>query len=131
MFKSNINEIPERGINRGYRDGISIRYLVLEEFGAPNFEMRYFELEPGASSSQDHHESEHEVFVVKGRAILHLKDRDVELKPQDALLIEPWEHHQFEQLGDEPFGFLCIVPTGVSKSKNEVSLDYGEKVEAE
>lgn len=127
MFKTNITEIPESGINRGYRDGISIRYLVLEEFGAPNFEMRYFELAPGAASSQDHHESEHEVFVLRGRGILHLADRDVELKPQDALLIEPWEHHQFEQVGEEPFGFLCIVPNGVSKSKNEVALDYGEK----
>lgn len=130
MYKVNIHEIPEHGINRGYRDGVSIRYLVLEEFGAPHFEMRYFELEPGASSSQDHHESEHEVFVVRGRAVLHLKDRDVELKAHDAVLIESWEHHQFEQVGDEPFGFLCIVPNGVSRSKNDVSLDYGVKVEA-
>ena len=126
MFKTNIDEIPESGISRSYRDGISIRYLILEEFGAPNFEMRYFELDRGALSAQDHHESEHEVFVVRGRGKLHLKDRTVELKPKDAIFIDSWEHHQFEQVGEEPFGFLCIVPNGVSKSKREVSLDYGE-----
>lgn len=128
MFRTNINDIPETGINRGYRPGVSIRYLVLQEFGAPNFEMRYFELEPGTSTSNDHHASEHEVFVVRGHATLHLGERSVALRPHDALLIEPWEPHRFENTTDEPFGFLCIVPNGVSRSKEEVSLDYGERI---
>ena len=37
MYKININDIPKRGINRLYMNGISIRYLIVEEFGAPNF----------------------------------------------------------------------------------------------
>lgn len=128
MFRTNVKSIPETGINRGYRPGVSIRYLLLEEFGAPNFEMRYFELEPGASTSEDHHASEHEVFVVRGAARLHLADAVVELRQEDAVLIEPWEPHRFENSGSEPFGFLCIVPNGVSRSKKEVDLNYGERI---
>jgi len=28
----------------------------------------------------------------------------------DAVFIEPNEQHQFEALGDEPLGFICVIP---------------------
>jgi quercetin dioxygenase-like cupin family protein len=124
LYKINLHDIPEKGIHRGYRPGVSIRYLVLEEFGAPNFEMRYFELEPGASTSVDLHPYEHEVFVVRGRGVLVLEGEELALRPHDAILIEPDERHQLRQQGEEPLGFLCVVPNGVSRSKLEVELDY-------
>jgi quercetin dioxygenase-like cupin family protein len=34
----------------------------------------------------------------------------VEVGPRDALYISPNEEHQLHTLGDEPFGFLCIIP---------------------
>ncbi|RKX98071.1 MAG: hypothetical protein DRP54_08555 [Spirochaetes bacterium] len=125
MFKVNIDEIPEEGINRVYMRGVSIRYLILEEFGAPNFEMRYFELSKGAKTSIDEHPYEHEIFVLRGRGILLLNDKPVPLRVNDAVLIEPNEKHRLIQDGDEPFGFLCIVPNGVSQSKKKVDLSYG------
>jgi quercetin dioxygenase-like cupin family protein len=128
MYKVNIEEIPEEGINRSYKPGVSIRYLILEEFGAPNFEMRYFELERGMVTSMDLHEFEHEVFVLRGRGKLFLAGNEYDLRPHDAVLIEGNEQHQLSQDGDEPFGFLCIVPNGVSKSKREVDLRYGKKI---
>lgn len=128
MFKTNIREIPESGINRSYMPGVAIRYLVLEEFGAPNFELRYFELEPGTTTSDDHHAFEHEVFVLHGSGYLHLSDRTVELHEEDAILIEPWEPHRLEASSTERLGFLCIVPNGVSRSKHQVLWNYGERV---
>ena len=124
MHKINIDEIKEKSINRSYREGVSIRYLVVEEFGAPNFEMRYFELEKGTATSLDVHTSEHEVFVVRGKGTLILKGKEYPLRPHDAVLIEPNEQHQFMHRGDGPFGFICMVPNGISKSKNEVDLNY-------
>jgi len=124
MHRINIDEIPERSINRNYMEGVSIRYLIVEEFGAPNFEMRYFELQKGAKTSFDKHAYEHEVFVLRGKGRLVVNGKDYYLRLNDAVLIEPWEEHQLFQVGDEPFGFLCIVPNGVSKSKFEVPLNY-------
>jgi len=124
MHKINIDEIPERGINRTYMEGVSIRYLVVEEFGAPNFEMRYFELEKGCKTSLDQHPYEHEVFVLRGRGKLLLNDEEIELRKNDAVLIESNEQHRLIQIGDETFGFLCVVPNGVSKSKRKVDLNY-------
>jgi len=124
MHRINIDEIPERSINKNYMEGVSIRYLIVEEFGAPNFEMRYFELQKGAKTSFDKHAYEHEVFVLRGKGRLVVNGKDYYLRLNDAVLIEPWEEHQLFQVGDEPFGFLCIVPNGVSKSKFEVPLNY-------
>ena len=124
MYKINIDSIPEKGINRRYRDQIAIRYLLLQEFGAPNFEMRYFELDSGALTTLDQHPYEHEVFIVRGRGKLLVDSREYTLRPGDAVLIQPNEVHQFGQVGDEPLGFICIVPNGVSRSKQQVDLDY-------
>jgi len=124
MYKINIDEIPERGINRVYMRGVSIRYLIVEEFGAPNFEMRYFELSKGGKTSLDQHPYEHEIFVLRGKGTLLINDEPVPLKVNDAVLIQPNETHRLIQEGDEPFGFLCIVPNGVSQSKKKVDLNY-------
>ena len=127
MYKTNINEIPEEGVNRSYKPGVSIRYLILEEFGAPNFEMRYFELEKGMETSLDLHAFEHEIFILRGRGKLFLEGREYNLSHHDAVLIEGNEQHQLKQEGDETFGFLCIVPNGVSTSKGVVDVHYGVK----
>ncbi|MCK5569256.1 MAG: cupin domain-containing protein, partial [Spirochaetes bacterium] len=122
MHKINIDEIPSSGINRIYMKGVSIRYLVVEEFGAPNFEMRYFELQKGGKTSLDEHPHEHEVFILKGKGKMLIGDKEYSLRPNDAVLVEPNEKHRFFQEGDEPFGFICVVPNGVSQSKKKVDL---------
>jgi quercetin dioxygenase-like cupin family protein len=124
MHKINIDEIPQDGINRVYMQGVSIRYLVVEEFGAPNFELRYFELQKGARTSLDQHPYEHEVFVLKGKGKMLIGEEEHELRSGDAVLIEPNEVHQLFQSGQEPLGFLCVVPNGVSQSKKKVNLNY-------
>ena len=124
MHKINIDEIPQDGINRVYMRGVSIRYLVVEEFGAPNFEMRYFELQKGGKTSLDQHPYEHEVFVLKGKGKMLLNGTEHELRQGDAILIEPNEEHRLFQAGEDLFGFLCMVPNGVSQSKKKVNLSY-------
>jgi quercetin dioxygenase-like cupin family protein len=124
MHKINIDEIPSESINRLYMKAVSIRYLIVQEFGAPNFEMRYFELNRGGKTSLDRHDYEHEVFIVRGTGRLVLNGREFSLKQNDAVLVEPNEEHQFFHEGEEPFGMLCIVPNGVSQSKKKVPLNY-------
>jgi len=99
MHKVNIDEIPDKGVNRVYMAGVSIRYLVVEEFGAPNFELRYFEVQKGGKTSVDEHPYEHEVFVLKGRGKLLLNDKEYPLRPNDAILIEPNEKHRLSRRG--------------------------------
>lgn len=90
--------------------------LIGEKDGAPNFAMRYFTIPPHEFSSLDKHERDHGVMVMHGRARVQLGDRFEEVGPGDVVYIPGWEQHQFENLTDEPFTFLCIVPPMPKKS---------------
>jgi len=47
--------------------GVTVRVVIGEEEGAPNFVMRVFDVEPGAVTPLHTHHWEHEVFVLAGR----------------------------------------------------------------
>ena len=104
-------EWPDLAIKRYEGDGVrgTRRILVGPDDGAERFVMRYFEIGPGASSSLDHHAHDHGVFVLRGRARLRLGGELEEVSYGDAIYIAPFEEHQFENLGEEPFGFLCVI----------------------
>ena len=99
------------------RSGNAVWWLLSEEIGAPNFELRYFELEQGRSTTYGAHPWEHEVYIVKGQGRLKGKDLegrtvDQALAPGDAIFIGPEEEHQFLNPGEETLGFLCVIPKG-------------------
>ena len=90
--------------------------LISDKEGSSNFAMRYFTIPPHEFSSLDKHEREHGVMIVHGRARVMLGERFEEVGPGDVVFIPGWEQHQFENLTDEPFTFLCIVPPMPKKS---------------
>ena len=110
--------------------GNSIYWMITSEIGAKNFELRYIEIPVNGNSSYGSHPHEHEVFIIKGRGVIKGKDSRKELKPNDAVFVPGGEDHQWINTGNEPFGFICVVPKGaeaeskppyVEKKKNEES----------
>jgi quercetin dioxygenase-like cupin family protein len=89
----------------------SVRRLIAEPEGAPNFALRLFELEPGGATPLHHHSWEHEVFILEGEAEIASPEGPVKAKAGDAILVEPEEAHQFRNRDDEKaLRFLCIIP---------------------
>ncbi len=84
--------------------------LIGPEENSPHFHMRYFAVQPGGHTSLDQHPHDHGVYVLHGRARLRLGDEEHELHAGDVVYIPGNEVHQFFTLGEEPFGFLCVVP---------------------
>jgi quercetin dioxygenase-like cupin family protein len=84
--------------------------LIGEEDGAPNFVLRFFTIPPNGASSFDHHAHEHGVIVTHGRARVQMGEEFSEVQEGDVVFIPGWEQHQFVNLTDEPFTFLCIIP---------------------
>ena len=84
--------------------------LVGIKDGANNFVIRYFTIPPHGFSNLDNHAHDHGVVVMAGRAKVMLGERFEEVGPGDAIYIPGWERHQFENLTDEPFTFLCVIP---------------------
>src|SRR5262249_16295002 len=84
--------------------------IVGEDDGAKNFVMRYFTIPPHGFSNLDYHPHDHGVVVISGRARVMLGERFEEVGPGDAVYIPGYERHQFENLTDDLFTFLCVIP---------------------
>jgi quercetin dioxygenase-like cupin family protein len=98
------------GADDSKADRATRQILVGMEEQAPHFHMRYFAVQPGGYTSLDQHVHDHGVYMLHGRALLHLGDQEHELQTGDVVYIPGNEVHQFFTIGDEPFGFLCVVP---------------------
>lgn len=90
--------------------GVDFRPLIAENMGAPHFYMRLFQISPDGHTPRHTHDWEHEIFVIEGNGKVVLADREEELEPGDALLIEPNELHQFVNSGDVIFKLICVIP---------------------
>ncbi len=83
--------------------------LVGKQAEATSFHLRYFEIEPGGSSSLEKHAHAHVVIAVRGQGRVVLNDQTWEVQALDTVYVAPWTPHQLLAGGDEPFGFFCIV----------------------
>ncbi|HEY6284167.1 MAG TPA: cupin domain-containing protein [Ktedonobacteraceae bacterium] len=91
-------------------DNATRQILIGQEENSPNFHVRYFAVQPGGHTSLDQHAHEHGVYILHGRARLRLENDEYELNTGDVVYIPGNEVHQFFASGQEPFGFLCVVP---------------------
>jgi mannose-6-phosphate isomerase-like protein (cupin superfamily) len=48
-------------------------------------------------------------MIIRGRARVLLGDRLIEADTHDLVRVPPLTWHQFQPLGNEPLGFLCLV----------------------
>ncbi len=98
------------GAENSGADCATRQILIGTDENSPNFHMRYFAVQPGGHTSLDQHSHEHGVYVLHGRARLRLGDDEHELNTGDVVYIPGNQVHQFFASGQEPFGFLCVVP---------------------
>ncbi len=74
-----------------------------------DFDLRYFEVEPGGYTSLEKHLHTHVILVARGRGILITDQLRADLKPMDVAYVRPLQVHQLRNESDQPFGFFCIV----------------------
>lgn len=86
--------------------------------GWGNHVLRLFQIEPGGHTPRHQHDWEHINHVVSGRGRLRIGTAVHELGPKDFAVVPPNTEHQFENPYDEPFEFICIVPTSAYADKS-------------
>ncbi len=99
-----------RGYESASTKGASGKVILGRKDGARNFVFRYFRVEPGGWTRLEQHPHDHGVMILHGRACVRLGDKEVEVGPRDLVYISPNELHQLRPVGDEPMGFLCVIP---------------------
>ena len=106
--------------------------LVGKQGEATGFRVRYFEVGPGGYSSLEKHAHAHVVIAVRGQGRVVLNDQVQDMQMFDTVYVAPWTPHQFLTVGDEPFGFFCIVdadrdrPRAVSGQEGRLAQAVGE-----
>lgn len=90
--------------------GVSVQWLLGDAEGTPFFAIRYFEVEPGGQTVLDQHPHDHGVFILRGRGRVRLGEEYFELRFGDVVYIPGGEVHQFFNIGEEIFAFLCVIP---------------------
>ncbi|WP_313693348.1 cupin domain-containing protein [Halorarum halobium] len=93
-------------------EGMSRGVFLDESDGAPNFALRRFVLDPGASVPEHTNEVEHEQYVLSGEYTVGIGEEEYTVSAGDALLIPAGAVHRYENPGEEEGAFVCVVPNG-------------------
>jgi len=107
-------------------DGVTMRVVLSPDQGAPHFNLRVFEVQPGKSTPFHDHWWEHEVFVLAGRGNLRTIERETAIKSGNVILVPGGTTHQFINTGDEVLRFICLVPQKWLEGRAEAEKDKKE-----
>jgi len=89
-----MNQEPEIVDMDGAKDAV-IRHLITEKDGAPNYNLRVLTLEAGGLGPDHTHYWEHEFFIISGRGIGVVDNKETEVKQGDAIYVPPNVQHCF------------------------------------
>lgn len=87
----------------------TIQVLISAQEG-PNFALRKFSMQTGGGMPRHTNTVEHEQYVLRGRATITIGEETHQVKAGDVVFIRAGAIHSYQNTGDEPFEFLCIVP---------------------
>ena len=112
MIIQKYDDVTAEEINEDGAANVSVRWVIAEKDGAPNFYMRVFELGPGGHTPLHAHPWEHEMFVLEGAGCIVKEGKDVPLSPGTVVFVPPDEEHQMKNTGSEMFKVICLIPKG-------------------
>jgi quercetin dioxygenase-like cupin family protein len=87
----------------------TIQVLISSQEG-PNFALRKFSMQKGGGMPRHTNTVEHEQYVLRGQATVTIGGESHRVQAGDVLFIPEGAIHSYQNTGDEPFEFLCIVP---------------------
>lgn len=104
------HEVEPAEIKEGGAEKAWIRWLISKDDGAPNFSMRFFEIEPSGRTPLHAHPWEHEIFILSGKCKAILGGEGEVVGPQAAIYVPPNLRHCFINVGEEKLILLCLIP---------------------
>ncbi len=105
--------------------GATETWLIGKAEGAQNFAMRYYELKEGGSSREEDHPYDHGVLFTRGVGEVVVGEEVFAVQQGDVVYIAPDERHQIVNGGEEPLGWLCVIPARRSKQGKVVWSEEG------
>ena len=103
-----LTDVPEQDVPGC--PGVTIRWAIGRNVGAPNFALRVITVQPGAATEHHTHPWEHEVYVLEGTG--HVRDAQGEtaISSGSCIYVAPNEVHHFANTGAAVMRFVCVIP---------------------
>ncbi len=98
----------------GETSGVTVRWVISADDGAPNYYMRVFEIAPGGYSPLHRHPWEHEIFILSGEGEVVGDEGRRSVRPGTAVFIPAGELHQLRNPGGRTLSFICTIPSSGS-----------------
>jgi len=111
MYITNVDEVEEVELRKEGAKGVKVKYLLHKGVGAKRVELRLFTIEVGGYTPLERHVHEHEVFILRGKALIKSGPTKSLVKTGDVVFISSGEEHQFINIGSEKVEFLCTKET--------------------
>jgi len=106
------HDVEARTVAAGQDTTIQVLISSLE---GPNFALRKFSMQKGGGMPRHTNTVEHEQYVLRGEATITIGDDTYRVKTGDVVFIPEGAIHSYENTGEEPFEFLCIIPNREDK----------------
>jgi quercetin dioxygenase-like cupin family protein len=103
-------DISREEVNIKDAENVTVRWLISEDDGAPNFAMRLFEVGAGGCSPYHTHSWEHEVYILEGKGKLRFEGGEREFSAGYFIFVPEGRKHAFVNTGESVLKFLCMVP---------------------
>jgi quercetin dioxygenase-like cupin family protein len=109
MIIKELSEVPFIRIS-GY-ENVKKQIVIGPDDGSNEIVIRYFRLEPGATSPRHTHDFPHLVQIEQGTGVVVDADgNEHPLIKGDYVYVNDNELHAFKNVGSESFEFVCTVP---------------------
>ena len=113
MSVKHSREVEAQEVANGVK---TTKQVLISTQEAPNFALRRFIMEPGGGMPRHTNTVEHEQYVLSGKARIGIAEDVFEVKKGDVVFIPEKVSHWYQNIGDENFEFLCIVPNKPDKT---------------
>jgi len=91
-----------------------IQVLVSSREG-PNFALRKFSMQKDGGMPRHTNTVEHEQYVLRGEATITIGEETHHVKAGMWVFIPEGVMHSYQNMSEEPFEFLCIIPNKEDK----------------
>jgi quercetin dioxygenase-like cupin family protein len=112
MSVKHVQDVPAQVVKAG--DLTTIQVLISAQEG-PNFALRRFVMEPGGGMPNHTNTVEHEQYVLRGHASIGIGAETYDVRAGDVVFIPEGVSHWYQNIGEENFEFLCIIPNKEDK----------------
>jgi quercetin dioxygenase-like cupin family protein len=111
MYVTSVDKVRAYTLKKEGTRGVKVKYLLHKGVGAKRIQLRLFTIDVEGYTPLEKHTHEHEVYMLKGKALVKEGDKEMLVTQRSIIFISSNEEHQFKNVGNEIVEFLCTKET--------------------